>query len=44
MLTSTANRDFRLSLWQRVREFAVPPSVIDTATDPPGRARVVTLG
>ncbi|MCX4759462.1 hypothetical protein OG562_00330 [Streptomyces sp. NBC_01275] len=32
MLTSTANGDSRLSLWLRVREFAVPPSMIDTAT------------
>ncbi|MFJ9949781.1 hypothetical protein [Kitasatospora sp. NPDC091207] len=32
MLTPTANRDSRLSLWLRVREFAVPPSMIDTAT------------
>ncbi|GAA2587593.1 hypothetical protein [Streptomyces lienomycini] len=24
--------DFRISLWQRVREFAVPPSMIETAT------------
>ncbi|WP_406196309.1 hypothetical protein OH807_09435 [Kitasatospora sp. NBC_01560] len=32
MLTETANRDSRLSLWQRVREFAVPPSMIETAT------------
>lgn len=32
MLTETANRDSRLSLWLRVREFAVPPSMIETAT------------
>ncbi|GAB2912798.1 hypothetical protein [Streptomyces mayteni] len=33
MLTQIANEDsFRLSLWQRVREFAVPPSMIETAT------------
>ncbi|MBT2400557.1 hypothetical protein [Streptomyces sp. ISL-100] len=32
MLTQTANRDSRLSFWQRVREFAVPPSMIETAT------------
>ncbi|GCB51822.1 hypothetical protein [Streptomyces sp. NL15-2K] len=32
MLTRTANGDSRLSLWQRVREFAVPPSMIETAT------------
>ncbi|WP_331770334.1 hypothetical protein OG948_42460 (plasmid) [Embleya sp. NBC_00888] len=32
MLTRTANRDSRLSLWLRVREFAVPPSMIDIAT------------
>ena len=32
MLTETANRDARLSLWLRVREFAVPPSMIETAT------------
>ncbi|MFJ9737167.1 hypothetical protein [Streptomyces sp. NPDC101166] len=32
MLTSTANGDPRLSFWLRVREFAVPPSMIDTAT------------
>ncbi|MEV0535734.1 hypothetical protein [Kitasatospora sp. NPDC050463] len=32
MLTSTANRDSRLSLWLRVREFAVPLSMIETAT------------
>ncbi|ONK14386.1 hypothetical protein [Streptomyces sp. MP131-18] len=32
MLTHTANEDSRLSLWLRVREFAVPPSMIDTAT------------
>ncbi|MGK4584954.1 hypothetical protein [Kitasatospora sp. HPMI-4] len=33
MLTQTANGDSRLSFWLRVREFAVPPSVIETATD-----------
>ncbi|RPF31423.1 hypothetical protein [Streptomyces sp. TLI_185] len=37
MLTRTANGDsrhslWRLSFWQRVREFAVPPSMIETAT------------
>ncbi|MFC1438632.1 hypothetical protein ABUW04_10220 [Streptacidiphilus sp. N1-10] len=39
MLTQTANRDIdpsyafkRLSLWLRVREYAVPPSMIETAT------------
>ncbi|MGW0391145.1 hypothetical protein ACWDYJ_09625 [Streptomyces sp. NPDC003042] len=32
MLTQTANRDFRLSFWLRVREYAVPPSMIETAT------------
>ncbi|KUO07877.1 hypothetical protein [Streptomyces sp. DSM 15324] len=32
MPTDTANRDSRLSLWRRVREFAVPPSMIETAT------------
>ncbi|MFD9592255.1 hypothetical protein ACFWA9_05775 [Kitasatospora sp. NPDC059973] len=32
MLTSTADRPSRLSLWLRVREFAVPPSMIETAT------------
>ncbi|MFF1452223.1 hypothetical protein ACFVYF_29415 [Streptomyces sp. NPDC058274] len=32
MLTETAHRDFRLSFWLRVREFAVPPSMIETAT------------
>ncbi|MGE7438598.1 hypothetical protein [Kitasatospora sp. NPDC001175] len=32
MLTQTANGDSRLSLWLRVREFAVPPSMIETAT------------
>ncbi|MCX5230982.1 hypothetical protein [Streptomyces sp. NBC_00233] len=31
MLTHAANGDTRLSLWLRVREFAVPPSMIDTA-------------
>ncbi|MFI6947991.1 hypothetical protein [Streptomyces sp. NPDC050422] len=32
MLTENANRDPFLSFWLRVREFAVPPSMIDTAT------------
>ena len=32
MLTRTANEDSRLSFWLRVREFAVPPSMIETAT------------
>ncbi|MFJ4898335.1 hypothetical protein [Streptomyces sp. NPDC088727] len=32
MLTETANRDSRTSYWLRVREFAVPPSMIETAT------------
>jgi len=32
MLTQIANGDSRLSLWLRVREFAVPPSMIETAT------------
>ncbi|MFC9848306.1 hypothetical protein ACFWFF_00820 [Streptomyces sp. NPDC060223] len=32
MLTETANEDSRLSFWLRVREFAVPPSMIETAT------------
>ncbi|WP_330456031.1 hypothetical protein OIB37_03620 [Streptomyces sp. NBC_00820] len=32
MLTRTAYGDSRLSLWLRVREFAVPPSMIETAT------------
>jgi hypothetical protein len=37
MLTSTANGDShpsfrRLSFWRRVREYAVPPSMIETAT------------
>lgn len=32
MLTQIANRDSRLSFWLRVREFAVPPSMIETAT------------
>ncbi|WP_030556426.1 hypothetical protein [Streptomyces exfoliatus] len=31
MLTPPANGDTRLSLWLRVREFAVPPSMIETA-------------
>ena len=32
MLTQIANGDSRLSFWLRVREFAVPPSMIETAT------------
>ncbi|MEU0542793.1 hypothetical protein ABZ319_23270 [Nocardia sp. NPDC005978] len=33
MLTDDANENLsRISLWQRVREFAVPPSMIDNAT------------
>ncbi|WP_030848846.1 hypothetical protein [Streptomyces sp. NRRL F-4474] len=32
MLTRTANRDSRLALWLRVREYAVPASMIETAT------------
>ncbi|MGW6394289.1 hypothetical protein ACWFR1_28175 [Streptomyces sp. NPDC055103] len=32
MPTSTANGTSRLSLWVRVREFAVPPSMIETAS------------
>ncbi|MFK4693282.1 hypothetical protein [Streptomyces pristinaespiralis] len=32
MLTSNANGDSRLSFWLRVREYAVPPSMIETAT------------
>ncbi|MEV6953011.1 hypothetical protein [Streptomyces sp. NPDC051183] len=32
MLTETVNGDSRLSFWLRVREFAVPPSMIETAT------------
>ncbi|MFF4658623.1 hypothetical protein [Streptomyces sp. NPDC001381] len=32
MPTLTANGISRLSLWRRVREFAVPPSMIETAT------------
>ncbi|MFI1439212.1 hypothetical protein [Streptomyces fructofermentans] len=32
MLTDIANEDSRLSLWLRVRRFAVPPSMIETAT------------
>ncbi|GAA3800348.1 hypothetical protein ACFS5L_35230 [Streptomyces phyllanthi] len=32
MLTQTANGDSRFSFWPRVREFAVPPSMIETAT------------
>ncbi|MFF8974255.1 hypothetical protein [Streptomyces sp. NPDC014995] len=32
MLTHTANGDPRLSFWLRVREYAVPPSMIETAT------------
>lgn len=29
----TANEDFRLLFWARVREFAVPPSMIESATE-----------
>lgn len=32
MLTETVNGDSRLSFWLRVREFAVPPSMIEAAT------------
>ncbi|MFG2874613.1 hypothetical protein ACGFYU_06320 [Streptomyces sp. NPDC048337] len=32
MLTRTADGDSRPSFWPRVREFAVPPSMIETAT------------
>ncbi|WP_035803057.1 hypothetical protein [Kitasatospora mediocidica] len=32
MLTQTVHGDSRLSLWLRVREYAVPPSMIETAT------------
>ncbi|MGW0769927.1 hypothetical protein [Streptomyces sp. NPDC002676] len=32
MLTETAYGDSRLSLWRRVREYAVPPPMIETAT------------
>src|SRR3954467_11933309 len=32
MPTHTADGDSRLSFWLRVREFAVPPSMIETAT------------
>ncbi|MEU7599586.1 hypothetical protein [Streptomyces sp. NPDC041003] len=32
MLTQTAYGDSRLSFWLRVREYAVPPSMIETAT------------
>ncbi|WP_433918094.1 hypothetical protein OIE50_08875 [Streptomyces canus] len=32
MLTSTANEDIRTSFWPRVRDFAVPASMIETAT------------
>ncbi|MFD5818435.1 hypothetical protein [Streptomyces sp. NPDC127038] len=32
MLTSTAYEDSSLSFWPRVREFAVPPTMIETAT------------
>ncbi|MFD9393328.1 hypothetical protein ACFWBB_22185 [Streptomyces sp. NPDC060000] len=32
MLTRTANEDSRLPFWLRVREFAVPASMIETAT------------
>ncbi|MEV7230332.1 hypothetical protein AB0M79_25435 [Polymorphospora sp. NPDC051019] len=33
MRPSTANRDSRLLVWRHVREFAVPPSMIRSATD-----------
>lgn len=32
MRSPAANADSRLSLWQRVREYAVPPSMIEAAT------------
>ncbi|MFD5896522.1 MULTISPECIES: hypothetical protein [unclassified Streptomyces] len=32
MLTETVNGNSRFSFWPRVREFAVPPSMIETAT------------
>lgn len=32
MLPHTAIGNSRLSFWLRVREFAVPPSMIETAT------------
>ncbi|MEU5552619.1 hypothetical protein ABZ738_22845 [Micromonospora sp. NPDC047793] len=32
MHSPAANADSRLSLWRRVREYAVPPSMIETAT------------
>lgn len=32
MLTQIANGDSRLSFWLRVRDYAVPPSMIETAT------------
>jgi hypothetical protein len=32
MGTLTADEDSRISFWRRVREFAVPPSMIETAT------------
>ena len=32
MTHSTSNEDSRLTLWLRVREFAVPPSMIESAT------------
>ncbi|MEV5979500.1 hypothetical protein [Streptomyces sp. NPDC052114] len=32
MLTRNAQRDTRFSFWPRVREFAVPPSMIESAT------------
>ncbi|GAB2964587.1 hypothetical protein [Streptomyces heilongjiangensis] len=32
MLTHVVNGDSRLALWSRVRRFAVPPSMIETAT------------
>lgn len=37
MLTRIANGDSRLSRWLRVREFAVPPAMIETATAQPAR-------
>ncbi|MFF5216672.1 hypothetical protein [Micromonospora sp. NPDC000442] len=32
MRSLAANADYRLSLWRRVREYAVPPSMIEAAT------------
>jgi hypothetical protein len=32
MRSTVPDRDLRLSLWQRVRQFAVPPSMIESAT------------